>query len=220
MTTIHDQPRSRVAAGWRRVARLVAVAFLAIGLGAARGAPDSSAARSILFEDHFDGKGSGGWRFDRPGVWRVSGGRFRAELPPQRQLRSFAYVGDVSWRDYSVDFDVCGVRGVDKGIAVRVEGKRGVGIDLRGGRYGDLLMYEGFDSWGKEPVANVDGEWIHMRVEVRGAQYRVWVRGRLVLDYTDPDQRRPHGGIALAAYTGGTGACLVLYDNVVVRALD
>jgi len=42
----------------------------------------------------------------------------------------------------------------------------------------------------------------------------------LLIDKEDPRKARPHGRIALAAYTGGTGQCTVYYDNVIVTSLS
>ena len=174
----------------------------------------------ILFQDSFDQSPSPNWAFDAEGEWRVDNGRLRVTLPDAKQVRSFAYAGGDTWRDYVLDFDVCGVRGVDKGAAVRVEDDRkGVGIDLRGRGYDDIVMYRGWQNWARSVVKNTNGTWYHVRVYVHGNRYRVYVDDRLTIDFTDIDDSRPRGRIALAAYTGGVGECEILYDNVVVRAL-
>jgi hypothetical protein len=54
-----------------------------------------------------------------------------ADLPDAKQQHSALYAGDEDWTDYAVDLDVCGMRGVDKGVVVRVKDARGIGIDLR-----------------------------------------------------------------------------------------
>ena len=143
-----------------------------------------------------------------------------AELPEAKQKRSFALFGSEDWTDYLVDVDMCAIRGVDKGIAVRIKGQEeGVGIDLRGPGYDDVVMYQGARQLGKSPAPNRNGLWHHLRVKVEGGRYRVYVDGRLRIDYVDERSGRLSGRVALAAYTGGAGQCVVCYDNVIVRSL-
>lgn len=207
-------------------ARLGAIALLLLIAGDIPATEDASvvagdASRGkLLFRDDFTHGAGPGWTYDRTGVWTGEDGHLRAELPAEKQQRSFAFVGSEKWTDYVVDVDVCGLKGADKGVAIRVAGeKKGVGLDLRGGRYHDLLVYRGFEHWARAAVTNVNGTWYHLRIEARRNRYRVYVDGHLEIDFTDESNSRPRGRIALAAYTGGVGACTVLYDNVEVRAL-
>jgi len=178
-------------------------------------------ATGVLFADDFSAPGlSAHWRPDRAGVWSVTRGMLRADLPDEKQLRSLIRTGDSSWTDYAVDVDICMMRGVDKGVIVRVEGDNGIGIDLRSGVYQDVVMYLRALPMGKAQATNANGVWNHLRVEIRGNRLRVRVNGELRLERTDARSARPRGGIALPAYTGGVGQCTVYYDNVVVTKLD
>jgi hypothetical protein len=173
-----------------------------------------------MFHDDFSDPSLTGWELDREGVWSLRGGMLRGDLPDRKQERSFIYAGDESWTDYVVDVDVCAMRGVDKGVAVRIAGeKRAVGVDLRGPGYHDVVMH--LHQWplGKASALNPNGVWHHLRVEARGLRFRVWVNGALAIDRADARGARPNGRIALAAYTGGVGECTVYYDNVVVTEL-
>ncbi len=161
-----------------------------------------------------------GWRADREGVWSVRHGLLRADLPDQRQAYSFIYAGSEEWRNYALDFDVCGIRGVDKGAAVRVMGTQGVGVDLRGPGYQDVLLHRGPIPLGKARVPNGNGTWHHVRIEAKRDYYRVLVDGTLQIVKRDKANHRPRGRIAFAAYTGAGGECTVYYDNVVVTPLD
>lgn len=176
--------------------------------------PDSG----VLFRDDFSDS-LAQWQPDREGVWTIVHGLLRADLPDQKQERSFIYAGSEDWTDYALDFDVCATRGVDKGAAVRVQEKRGVGIDLRGPGYQDVLLH--LNEWplGHAKVINANGVWHHVRMEARGNRLRVWIDHTRVLDRRDHHKALPHGRIALAAYTGGVGMCTVFYDNVVVTRL-
>jgi hypothetical protein len=172
-----------------------------------------------LFSDNFQDGKLNGWTADQPGVWSITHGMLRADLPNGRQLRSFLYAGSESWTNVAVDLDVCAMRGVDKGVALRVIGKQGIGVDLRGPGYQDLVVYRRDWPMGRASVVNANSVWHHLRVEARGHHYRVWVNGVLLVDREDPHKSYPAGRIALPAYTGGTGECTVYYDNVVVTPL-
>ena len=172
-----------------------------------------------LFVDDFHSGKLPAWRADRDGVWSVRRGMLKAELPDDRQQHSLLFAGDSTWTDYAVDFDVCGMRGVDKGAVVRVRGKRGLGVDLRGPGYHDVRLQLNELPIGRANVENGNGVWQHVRLEVRGARCRVIVNGQELIDRRVPLRLPPSGGIALAAYTGGVGECTVYYDNVAVTVL-
>jgi hypothetical protein len=160
-----------------------------------------------------------GWTADREGVWTVRRGMLRAELPDERQLHSILYAGDSTWTNYALDFDVCAIRGVDKGAVVRLRGLRGLGFDLRGPGYQDVRLHLNELPIGKANVVNGNGVWHHVRCEVSGAHCRLLVNGAEVINRRVPLRIPPTGRIALAAYTGGVGQCTVYYDNIVVTAL-
>jgi len=173
--------------------------------------------QGALMADDFSRPGLAGWRADQNGVWKVVNGMLRAHLPDKPQQRSVLRAGGTGWTDYAVDVDVCMTRGVDKGFAVRVQEDDGVGVDLRGPGYDDVLLQRGWTRLGHAEVPNANGAWQHLRVEARGAQYRVFVNGRQLIEAEDGESDR--GGIAMAAYTGGLGKCTVYYDNLVVTPL-
>ncbi|HEY2956504.1 MAG TPA: family 16 glycoside hydrolase [Candidatus Eisenbacteria bacterium] len=173
----------------------------------------------VLFATDFS-DGMRGWVPDRDSVWSVRNGSLRADLPDGRQLRSFIYAGSPSWTDYALDLDLLAARGVDKGAVVRVEEDSGIGVDLRGPGYQDVLLHRREWKMGRANIDNANGVWHHLRIEARGHRYRVYVDRELLIDREDARKARPRGRIALAAYTGGSGQCTVYYDNVVVTALS
>jgi hypothetical protein len=111
---------------------------------------------------------------------------------------------------------------VDKGVVLRVAGDAGTGVDLRGGTYQDVVMYQREWPMGRARAMNANGTWNHLRVEARGNRYRVFVNGELKLDRVDSRNARSmrrSGSIALPAYTGGVAQCTVYYDNIVVTQI-
>jgi len=213
-----------------RIPLLAAAAALLLGTCAAsdatrfaRPSPSPAPGRpdhGVLFYDDFSGPALAAWRADKPGVWSLWRGMLRADLPDQKQLRSLIYAGDSTWENIAVDFDVCMMRGVDKGVVVRAGAETGIGVDLRGGTYQDVLMY--FREWplGHEDVTNANGTWNHLRVEAQGTRFRVFVNGALKIDRREVKKAPRSGAIALPAYTGGVGECTVYYDNVIVTRLE
>jgi hypothetical protein len=175
-----------------------------------------------MFVDDFTDGSLRGWTADEAAAWSVRDGILCADLPDGKQRHSFLYAGDSSWVDYAVDFDVCGMRGVDKGCAIRVEpGRRGLGVDLRGPGHDDLKLYVNQFPVGGAAFANPNGAWHHIRVEIRGrSNCKVAIDGDMVLDQHLRPPAPARGGIALSAYTGGVGTCTVYYDNVVVTKLS
>ena len=159
------------------------------------------------------------WQADRDSVWSVEDGVLCGRLPDGKQERSFLFAGSEDWQDYAVDLDLCQVRGVDKGVAVRVRGGRGIAVDLRGGEYQDVLLYRQQVPLGRARVVNADRMWHHLRIEARGARFAVLVNGVRVLERRDPLSSMRRGRMALVAYTGGHGECAVFYANVVVTLL-
>ena len=189
------------------------------GVSLAEANPRERGKGTELLAERFSRSDLAGWTLSPPGPWSVQGGRLKAVMPNEKQQKAFAYFGSNDWRDYSVDVDVCGLRGADKGLAVRVDGEHGIGVDLRGDGYDDVLLYYNDKELGKAPAPNQNGHWQHLRVEAEGSRYRVYVNGQLKINYDDQGNVRPSGRAALAAYTGGKGECQVLYKNVVVRSL-
>jgi len=174
----------------------------------------------VLFRDDFRDPSLPGWQREDDGVWAVRRGMLRGELPSVRQKHSFLYAGSEQWRDYAVDVDMCMVRGVDKGVVVRVVDQDGIGVDLRGPGYQDVVVQHREWPMGKARVTNANSTWQHLRVEARGNRFRIYVNGDFVLEAIDKRDRRPNGRIALSAYTGGAAECLVYYDHLVVTTLS
>ncbi len=173
----------------------------------------------VLFSDDFSDSSLARWHADRDGAWRIEHGMLRGELPDARQQHTLIEAGADTWTDIALDVDVYQMRGVDKGVVVRVGNGTGVGIDLRGAPYNDVLLSRGEWPLGKAAVRPTKSGWHHVRLEARGDRVAVWVDGMKRLERRDAARGARAGHIALAAYTGGVAKCLVWYDRVVVTAL-
>lgn len=180
-----------------------------------RPAPDGH----VLFTDDFSSDSLHAWSFDRDGVWSIRHGMLRGELPDLHQERSLISIDGSHWRDLRVDLDICGMRGVDKGVVIRAAKNQGIAVDLRGPGYDDVLLHRGRHKLGSAPIVNPNGQWNHVRIEAAGPRYRVFVNDRLLIDDEDHGHMSA-GRVSLPAYTGGVGKCTVYYDNVVVTAID
>ena len=143
-----------------------------------------------------------------------------ARRPPRRQAAALvSHAGDSTWADYAVDLDVCGMRGVDKGVIVRVQGGAGPRHRSTRPRLQDLVV-----NLNELPLGGGKSHQRERRVAPRAdrdprQQCRVTIGNEVVFDKRLRFKAPPSGGIALAAYTGGIGRCTVYYDNVVVTPL-
>ncbi len=228
MTTPPSQPQRFARSRATLIARLLVAAGALLPLGAqsdlARNAnpppaPRLSAPENALLAEDFS-SGLGDWATEHKDYWHVRGGMLRADLPDRKQLHTLIRAGDTTWHDYALDFDVCGMRGVDKGAIIRVVGDVGLGVDLRGPGYNDIRVHLSVSPLGRVDVINANGTWHHVRMEIQDRRCRVLVGNELLLDRFVSKRLPPGGGIALAAYTGGVGECTVYFDNVVVTPLE
>jgi len=96
--------------------------------------PEFKRPANALFADDFSDSTLRGWRApdSSASAWSVRNGVLRGDVPDVKQARAFLLVGDSTWTDYAVDVDVCGMRGADKGVGVRVRNKKALGVDVRG----------------------------------------------------------------------------------------
>src|SRR5262249_54847987 len=182
--------------------------------------PEFKRPANALFADDFSDSTLRAWRPARLAtLWAVRGGVRRGGLPDVKQGHSILFVGDSAWPDYPVDVHRVGLRGADKGIGVRVRGKSGLGVDLRGSTYQDVVLYAGKYPVGSGKAENADGTWNHLRIEIRGSSCRVSVGDHVAYDKHPHFKPPRRGGIALAAYAGGLAQCTLYHHNVLVTPL-
>src|SRR5262245_43715629 len=95
----HPGVRAPGTFGW--IAAVVVSIVLAHDVAAQRGVLPS---RSVLFADDF--RSLSRWRIDGPRVWTIRNGYANAEMPNEKQEKSFLFAGSPAWRDYSVSVRV------------------------------------------------------------------------------------------------------------------
>ncbi len=190
---------------------------------AAAGQPGLPQGSQRLYGSDFTQPGLSGFA-PTGGQWYWMDGRLaqQAHAKPAR-----AMVGDTSWRDYAVEFDVHRIDGRDAIlVAFRAKPGRG-GLQWVLGGWGNKTAklevlrpdLAGAGARGLEdtarPMTLVDGRTYHVRLEVRGAHVMGWVDGVLYLDITDPELGvHDGGGLGL-----GTWETRAWFDNVTVTAL-
>src|SRR5439155_4544643 len=135
--------------------------------------PARALSGTVLFKEDFTDTTLSRWRADRSGVWSVSNGMLRGVLPDLRQQHSVIEAGSDDWTDVALDVDLCQMRGVDKGAVVRVSRGSGIGVDLRGPGYDDVLLRHREWPLGRATVPLANGVWHHLRLEARGHRYSV-----------------------------------------------
>jgi hypothetical protein len=152
----------------------------------------------VLFFDDFQRDTIGPlWSSDRDEAWSIRQGTLRADLPDKKNVTSLIRAGSVEWTDYAVDLDVCMMRGANKGVVVRVNGDDGMTVDLRGAGYGDVVLRKGSRKMAGKSALNGNARWHHLRVEVRGSTYKVFVDGKSAIEKRDTREALPSGQIAL-----------------------
>ena len=172
----------------------------------------------------FDGRSLAGWRAsEHPATFSVRDGEIVVHGPRAHLF----YDGPVmrhAFTDFEFAADVLTRPGANSGIFVRTAYQpagwpsQGYEVQVNNShtdwrRTGSLYAVQDVREAGE------DGRWFAMRVAVRGRRVQVFVDGRQVVDYTEPDgapTRLTGGTVALQGHDPGSE---VHYRNVRVRAL-
>lgn len=174
------------------------------------------------FCDDFENGMSSLWVVEGPEVWQVSDGIVSAFLYGT-QVHSYLLVGDSSWNDYTVEFDVIGHEGVEKTIGFRHQPNRpGYGFSIRSDWNGDeaILHRIGDGIMQLVTLPSQNGIWYHVSITCVGSRIIVSVDGERVIDFVDSDNSCPTGGIFLSCNTGDAGLCGLSFDNVIVKEVN
>lgn len=152
----------------------------------------------------FNGKDLSGWKVPKDNIWwTVEDGILVTENGPKKR-------GSILWteKDYE-DFVFEGefrYEGkVDSGVFLRKE-KEQIQIGISGSLKVDMTCSPYISGKGypkKAEVAGIlkEGEWNKIRIEARGGNYKVWLAGKPVMDYTS-DSAAERGPIGLQLHGG------------------
>jgi hypothetical protein len=167
------------------------------------------------------------------GTWRVKDGVLSMTGDPATGKRLW---GDRNWSDYAVEIDVTPQEKINCGLLFRaknpgapnVERDKPTANDAHTGSSWIQSYYVGLNtsqvvlgkqSYGYTSLVSESGSFTtgttyHLRVECRGANIKVYVDGKLCIDYTDPDPFF-QGMVGV-----DTHKCICTYDNLKVEPLQ
>jgi hypothetical protein len=175
------------------------------------------------FRDDFEDGKLDGWRQDFPGekkptLWKVVKGEL--ECTRRDSISTSLVTGDIFWKDYTMEYDV---------KLLEDFGPGDVDMLVRYVDFGNQVLFGIGDFFGASEVfvqspVHPEGirktfeplklnEWHHLKVEVKGDNFTLWVNKEKVLDYTDTTRNTGAIGLGLANYTAR-------FDNVTIIGPD
>jgi hypothetical protein len=148
----------------------------------------------------FNGKDLAGWVTEdgKPGNWHVEGGSLTCVGPP-----AYLYTAADDWADFHLRVEAKINNGGDSGVFIRVnrplKGREGYEIQIE---YENNPQKTGSLN-GRVPLADspvLPDVWFTLDVIARGRHIEVLVDGKKVVDYTDIQNNRLRGHIAVQHY--------------------
>lgn len=195
-------------------------------------------ASTKIFEDNFDQGNYDKWKIayntcyfnGSPALWEILNGKMGIKINEGSCITD-AIPKDEYWdsvgNDYSVEFDMTLVSGIDHNFAFRyTEGVGWYGIHIQSPNRLILQNVLNTDKYNNIVSGNFDnGQTIHFKIEIIGNHIKIY-RGiplELILDYPDAGWSFPSGKIDLQASDSDydpTHYNETWFDNVVVRSID
>ena len=171
---------------------------------------------TVLFSDDFNDGNADGWITDGLGTWYVENGEYVVDMGSGVNLKGEALAGDLNWTDYIYEVDVKADQGVDKGIIFHCTETCSYGVDIVSAPYN--VVHLGNNGVNLVTVAfpNSSGVWYHVKIELVGANIKVYVDDQLLIDYTGVIT---HGRIGVAGWTGAVGLDIVRFDNLMITSI-
>ena len=177
----------------------------------------SASCTQILFQEDFNDGIAQGFG-NEVGNWRVVDGRYTATTGIFR----FSMVSEsISCDDYSLEADFINAK--DGGFLVRAQdGSKGIALIFRP-THNDIYWTEICWAKGKgrgwgarhevKPLGHKPGEDLHVKVEVRGDDFKAYVNGEIKTIFRSTEFPKPKTALYLYRQLGQ------YWDNVVVRGL-
>jgi len=191
----------------------------------------SHASGPILFEDDFETGLRPEWTIGSPGCdsphgsWTIEAGQLCAKVETYEECTS-AVVGNPSWVDYAISFDVVLREGLDRIVGIHYQDfTHQLQLNLNTW-LGKVVMVAGRDLVVFEAPYTLElGVSYHVRFGIFGDEAGVQIDGKNVggLDVSAlfaSGLIPTSGGIALESYVGGVAAANdICFDNVVIEGL-
>ena len=203
--------------------RFVLMLLLSVGV--------SSAAEPIKL---FDGKTLDGWEGDTDKTWRIEdgaivGGTLDSVVPRNEFLSTKKTYGDF---ELKLDFKLIGDKErMNAGVQFRtkripnhheVSGYQAdVGQEYWGALYDESRRNKVLAKPDAKTLEGLvkHGEWNEYVIRCEGPRIRLWLNGKLTVDYTEADDKIDRNGIIALQIHGGAKA-KAMYKNIRIEELD
>jgi len=205
------------------IMRFVLMLLLSVGV--------SSAAEPIKL---FDGKTLDGWEGDTDKTWRIEdgaivGGTLDSVVPRNEFLSTKKTYGDF---ELKLDFKLIGDKErMNAGVQFRtkripnhheVSGYQAdVGQEYWGALYDESRRNKVLAKPDAKTLEGLvkHGEWNEYVIRCEGPRIRLWLNGKLTVDYTEADDKIDRNGIIALQIHGGAKA-KAMYKNIRIEELD
>ena len=185
------------------------------------------------FKPLFDGKTFAGWEGDTKDTWRIEdgaivGGSLDRVVPRNEFLCTTKSYGDF---ELKVKFKLLGDRkGANAGVQIRtkripnhheVSGYQAdVGQEYWGALYDESRRNKVLAKPEKKLLDEVvkHNDWNEYTIRCEGPHIRLWLNGKLTVDYAEPDEKVDRTGIIGLQVHGG-GKTKVLYKDIRIEEL-
>ncbi|MBB5353334.1 hypothetical protein HNR46_003590 [Haloferula luteola] len=153
----------------------------------------------------FDGKSLDGWKVTGADCWKAADGVISGKNDPD--LKGSILWTQTEYEDFDVELEFRFQGAIDSGVFLRGENdqiqigvSRSLKRDMTGSPY--IASKGGYpkEAAGVAPLLK-EGAWNRMKIEVRGAKYRVFLDGKEVLEY-DSDTVGQKGPVGLQMHPG------------------
>jgi len=188
--------------------------------------------------ENFDDGNSDGWQGSD--YWHVVNGRYGVSILNQKAVEAETFIGDYSWKDYQIEFDITLIDGVDRYVMFRrADDENYYGLNFMGnwphGWNPKLRLYRMSTQMGNEILKEVvvypqytfnENEIYHVIIKIQGENIKVYLYNREnpigadpIIDIPDTGTRLTRGNIGLGIWNGDYGNAIVYWDNIKITPL-
>ncbi len=180
--------------------------------------------------ENFDDGNSNGW--NEEDYWNVVNEQYGVSVVGQQAVNSETFIGDYSWQDYQMEFDINLIDGVDRYVMFRrADNENFYQLNFMGqwSWMPKLRLYRISTQSGNEILEEVqvfpnifnDGESHHVKIIIQGENIKIYIDDLedSTIEITDLGTRLTRGNIGLGVWTGDYGNAVVYWDNIQVTPL-